>query len=311
MHEGSQGRRRVSVLLLGTTAAAYAEMAVSADDSKVKLVNGSVEVLKSPPPDTVAFIDLRASPARILAEIDIPSSVIGPPTNVAVSPKEEIALITSAAQIDPADPTKQSPDEKLTVIDLSPLKPSLVARLKTAVGAGPKGAAAVPKVIATLPAGKGAAGVSINKSGSLALVANRSEGTVSVFTITGTTVAAAGKVTVGTPESGPSHIVFTPDGKRALLTRDNDNRVVVLSVDGTKVEPTQREIATGLRPSGVDVASTGDVAVVANAGIAGDASTIAVIDLKLDPPRVVNSVSVGVTPEAIKMSPTASSSPSS
>ena len=50
-------------------------------------------------------------------------------------------------------------------------------------------------------------------------------------------------------------------------------------------------------------ASTGDVAVVANAGIAGDASTIAVIDLKLDPPRVVNSVSVGVTPEAIKMSP--------
>ena len=36
-----------ALLLLGTTAAAYAEMAVSANDSKVKLVNGSVEVLRA------------------------------------------------------------------------------------------------------------------------------------------------------------------------------------------------------------------------------------------------------------------------
>ena len=48
-------------------------------------------------------------------------------------------------------------------------------------------------MIATLQAGKGAAGVAINKAGTLALVANRSEGTVSVFTISGTTVTAAGK----------------------------------------------------------------------------------------------------------------------
>ena len=90
-----------------------------------------------------------------------------------------------------------------------------------------------------------------------------------------------------------------------LVTRDSDYRIVVLSVDGTKVEPTKREITSGLRPNAIDVASTGDVAVVANVGISGsgDASTISVIDLKLEPPRVVNSYSVGVTPEGIKMSP--------
>ena len=44
---------------------------------------------------------------------------------------------------------------------------------------------------------------------------------------------------------------------------------------------------------------------VANIGItgSGDASTINIIDLKLEPPRVVNSYSVGVTPEAMKISP--------
>jgi DNA-binding beta-propeller fold protein YncE len=35
----------------------------------------------------------------------------------------------------------------------------------------------------------------------------------------------------------------------------------------------------------------------------GDADTISVIDLKLDPPRVVNSYTVGQTPEGLKMSP--------
>jgi DNA-binding beta-propeller fold protein YncE len=126
-----------------------------------------------------------------------------------------------------------------------------------------------------------------------------------VFTIAGTTVTPAGKVTVGKPDSGPSHVVFTPDGKRALVTREGDNRIVVLSVDGSKVEPTGREITSGLRPNAIDVASPGDVAVVANVGISGsgDASTLSLIDLKLDPPRVVNSVSVGVTPEGMKISP--------
>jgi len=144
------------LLVAGTAVAAYAEIAISANDAKVKLVNGKVEVQKSPPADTVTFIDLRASPPKVLAEIDIPNSVVGPPTNVAISPKEDIALVASSMQIDAADPTKQIPDDRLTVIDLSPLKPGLVSRLRTAVGAAPKGGGPAPKVVATLQAGKGA-----------------------------------------------------------------------------------------------------------------------------------------------------------
>jgi DNA-binding beta-propeller fold protein YncE len=191
------------------------------------------------------------------------------------------------------------------VIDLSPLKPGLIARLRNVVGAAPKDQPPLPKIVATLQAGMGASGISINKAGTLALVANHAEGTVSVFSINGATVTAAGKVSVGKVDSGPSHVVFTPDGKRALVTREADNRIAVLAVDGSKVEPTSREIAAGLRPKAIDVASTGEVAVVANAGVAGngDASTLSLIDLKLEPPRVVNNYSVGVTPEGMKISP--------
>jgi DNA-binding beta-propeller fold protein YncE len=293
-----------ALLLAGTAVAAFAQLAVSANDAKVKLVDGKVEVQKSPPADTITFIDLRASPPKVLAELEVPNSVVGPPLNVAVSPKEEIALVASNMMIDPADATKQIPDDRVTVIDLSPLKPSLVGRIKSAVGLGKNAPAPVPKVLATLQAGKGAAGIAINKAGTLALIANRAEGTVSIFTISGKTVTAAGKVTVGDEKSRPNAVAFAPDGKTALVTLDVDNKIKVLSIDGTKVDVTQREIRSGLRPDAIDIAPKGEIGVVANVGMGGgDADTISVIDLKLDPPRVVNTYTVGQTPQGIKISP--------
>jgi WD40 repeat protein len=293
------------VVAQGRAPAAWAQLAVSANDAKVKLVDGKVEVLTSPTPDTITIIDMRANPPKTLAELEVPNSVVGPPLNVAISPKEDFALVTSNQKIDPADPTKTIADDRVTVIDLAPLKTSLFKRITKAVGVS-KDAVSSPKVLATLQAGQGAAGVSINKAGTLALVANREEGTVSVFTISANTLTAAGKVKVGGEKSGPSSVAFSPDGKRAFVTKDTDNRIVVLAVDGSKVELTTREIAAGLRPTGLDVSAKGDVAVVANLGTGGgDADTISVIDLKLEPPRVVSTYTVGQTPEGIKLSPDA------
>lgn len=291
----------LSVCICASTA--RAQLAVSVNDGKVRLIDGRVEVQKTPQPDTAAIIDLRATPPRIVAQLEVPGSVVGPPLSVAVSPREEIALVTSARRIDPSDPTKQIPDDRVTVIDLTPLKPGIFKRLGSVVGVS-KGPAPMPKVIATLQAGMGASGVSINRAGTLALVANRDEGTVSVFSIKGSTVTAAGKVTVGGEKSGPSHVVFSLDGRHAFVTRDGDNRIAVLSVDGSKVELTKREMAAGLRPYAIDVAAKSAVAVVANMGAGlGDADTISVIDLKADPMRVVNTETVGQSPQGLKISP--------
>jgi DNA-binding beta-propeller fold protein YncE len=263
--------------------AARAELAVSANDGKAILVDGVTTVPPSPKADYVAVIDLAGSLPRVIGEVKVPTSVVGPPQSVAIAPDESFALVTGAMKIDPADPKKTVPDDKLTVIDLK---------------------ASPPVVLQTVEAGKGAAGVSINKTGTLALVANRSEGTISVFAISGRTLSLAGKVDLGNDKSGPSHAVFTPNGKTALVTRDGDNKISVLAIDGSKVEYTKRDVSAGLRPYGIDITPKGDVAVVANIGMGGgDADTISVIDVAATPPRVVETVTVGQTPEGLKLSP--------
>jgi len=283
---------------------ARAEIAVSANDGKLKLVDGKTQVVKDGV-DTVSIIDLAANPPKSIAEIKVPASVVGPPSSVAVSPREDIALVTSAMKNDPADPTKQIPDDTLTVIDLTGRQPGLVQTVAARVKGQNSPPAFQPQVLATLQAGKGAAGVTINKAGTLALVANRSEGSVSAFAIDGKTVTPVGeKVKLGDEKSGPSGIVISADGKTALVTRDGDNKISVLSIDGTKVAYTKRDLSAGMRPYGIDITPKGDVAVVANIGTgSGDADTVSVIDMRMKPPRIVNTVSVGQTPEGIKISP--------
>src|SRR4051794_2649609 len=42
-------------------------------------------------PDTVAIIDLSANPPKLLAELQVPASVAGPPGSVAVAADESLA----------------------------------------------------------------------------------------------------------------------------------------------------------------------------------------------------------------------------
>jgi DNA-binding beta-propeller fold protein YncE len=255
-------------------------LAVSANDNKAVLQNGTVSVVANPAPDTVAIIDLRASPPKVVAEIDAPTSVVGPPLSVAIAPDESFALVTAAMRLEGG---KQVPNNQIAVIDLK---------------------AAPPRVIATLEAGAGVAGISINRQGTLALAANRSEGTVSVFSITGKSITHTGKIKLGDEKSGPSHPAITPDGTMALVTRDGDHRISVLSISGSKVEYTKRDLYPGQRPYGIDICTPGQMAVAANIGVGqGDEDTISVIDLQAKPPRVIETITVGQTPEGIICSP--------
>jgi DNA-binding beta-propeller fold protein YncE len=273
----------VTPLVLASAVPAGAQIAVSSNDNKVLLVNGAVTVVKNPPPDTATFIDLGVSPPKVLAEINVPGSVFGPPFSVAVTPDESLALITASMKIDPADPTKQVPNDRLSVVDLR---------------------ASPPAVIGTLETGKGPSGLSINRQGTLALVANRSEGTVSVFGIQGKTVTGLGTVRIADEKAATGHVAITPDSKLALVTRDGDSMISLLTIDGTKVEYTKRDLSAGLRPYGIDISADGSIAVVANIGRgSGDSDTVSVIDLRANPPRVVETVTVGQTPEGIKLSP--------
>jgi DNA-binding beta-propeller fold protein YncE len=271
-------------LVTAFAASGRAQIAVSSNDNKTVNLNGVNTVVRNPQPDTATIIDIGVSPPKVIAEIPTPGNWQAPPQSVAISPDESIALVTNSSKIDPADPTKTTPDDTMSVIDLK---------------------AAPPKVIATLHAGRGATGVSINRSGTLALVANRGDGTVSVFTISGKTVTPAGAVDLGDPNCGPGLPVFTPDGKRAFVTRNNDHKVSMLSVTGNKVEYTKRDVSANLRPYGIEISPKGDAAYVANIGNGptGSVDTISVLDLTFDTPRMVDSIAVGIVPEGIALSP--------
>ena len=284
---------------------AAAQIAVSANDGKAKLVDGKVQIVKDGI-DTVSVIDLAPSTPRILGEVQAPTSVVGPPTSVAIVPSEEIALVSSAMKIDPANPERQIPDDRLSLIDLKKgaSTPGVIARTRSRVTGTPLPSTS-PEVITTLQVGKGPSGIAINKAGTLALVANRNDGTVSVLSIEGKKVSVIGeRIKLGDERSGPSAIAFTPDGKTALVTRDGDNRISILSIEGTKVVYTGTDMYAGLRPYGLDISAKGDYAIVANFGMgAGDADTLSLIDLARKPPRIVQTVSVGQTPEGVKISP--------
>ena len=276
------------LVIVAGASSASAQIAISGNDNKVLLVNGVVTVVQNPPADTVSVIDLKASPPRVIGEVAAPVSVVGPPLSVAVTPDESLAIVTASNKVDPADPKKQAPNNQVTVIDLK---------------------ASPPKVLATLEAGKGASGISINRAGTLALVSNLVDGTVSVFTIQGKTVTPAGTVEVGGEKAGGGMVAITPDGKWALVSRPLDNKVSILSIEGSKVEYTKRDMLPGQRPVVLDIANNGAFAIAASlaGGPSGDHDSVSLIDLAAKPPRVVDTVGVlGSTAEGLKIAPDSS-----
>jgi hypothetical protein len=131
----------------------------------------------------------------VKAEILMPTSLVGPPTSVAIARDESCALVTAATKIDPADKKKTAPHNIVSVVDRR---------------------ASPPKVIATHETGLAASGVAIARAQTLVLAANRNDGTVSAFSIAGKTLTPTGKIQLGGAKSGPSAVAFTPDGKRRL-----------------------------------------------------------------------------------------------
>ena len=122
--------------------------------------------------------------------------MVGPPVNVDIDPTGSIALVADLVDVvRDGDALKQVPDNKIYVIDLK---------------------ASPPRLAATMTGGKQPSGLNISPSGKMALVANRGDNSISVLSINGTDVKITD--TVAMPDS-VAHVMFTPDGKRALAVR--------------------------------------------------------------------------------------------
>jgi DNA-binding beta-propeller fold protein YncE len=261
----------------------HAQIAVSMIDGKQKMVNGVNTVTGAGDRDSVTLFDFGQFPPKRIASLAVATSLVGPPMAAAISPDESLAVVTAALKLDPSDAKKTVPHNGVSVIDLK---------------ANP------PVVVQTVEAGQGASGVSFSPDGRMVVVANRNEGSLSVFVVSAGRLTKVDTVKVGGVASGPSHAAFTPDGKRLVVTRDGDMFVSIFNVQDGRIAAAGGDITAGIRPYGLALAPNGSFAVVANIGRgSGDADTISVIDLTRAPARTVAFYTVASQPEALAVSP--------
>ena len=275
-------------LAAGLSLRASAQVLIVGNDEKQGWDENAKPILREPGKDTLTVIDIsKPDTPRIASSIPVMNSVVGPPTNLAISPAGDIALVANSLE-----PVVQGwghrlePDNKVFLIDLK---------------ANP------PAVIGTITVGKQPSGMAISAKGDLALVTNRADGTISVLSIRGKDVLVLDAVTVGAPTDQVSAVAITPDGKHALAAKAAANKVALLSIDGQKVTYDKRDLPTGIFPYNVAVAADGKLALTVDNGSGGgsdgNAKTVSVIDLEANPPHVTDHVTVGDSPEGLAISP--------
>jgi DNA-binding beta-propeller fold protein YncE len=254
------------------------QIAVSANDGKQRAADARTEPLTT---DSIAILNLTA-PVRVLAQLNAPASMIGPPAAVALAHDSSFAIVTASQQLDASG--KTVPADIVTVVDLT--HPSR------------------PVVAQTLHAGPGASGVAINAAGTLALVTNAGDDSVSVFAISQRRLAAIGSVSLAA-KSKPLDVAFAADLHSAYVVEQGAGAIVRLTVDGRKVAAAG-SIAVGVQP--YSMALNKELAYVTNLGGRGPPATpgptmgtIAIVDLRAG--RMLTQIDVGVTPEHVALSP--------
>lgn len=276
-----------AALVIAIALPAHAQVMIIGNDEKVEWDDKGKMLHKAPGSDTLGIYDLTSARVKpkLLTALKLESSIMGPPTNLAVHPSGEIALVASSVtQIrDGETGWKPQSDTKVYVIDLKANPPALLSTVEVA---------------------KKPSGLAISKKGDLALVTSRDDNAVSVLSISGKVVKLVENVPVG---DSVSAIAITPDGKRALAAKSTANKIAVLDIDGQKVTYNKVDLPVGTFPYNVVITPNGKLAIVNNNGGNGNADgntdTASIIDLEANPPRVIDYVTLGDGPEGIAISP--------
>jgi DNA-binding beta-propeller fold protein YncE len=157
-----------------------AQLLITGNDEKVSFDENTGKTIMHPAgKDTVSIIDI-ADPVKpkIVANLPLMNTITGPPVNLAITRDRHLALVANSLDwVKDGESWKGVPDNKIYVIDLT---------------------ASPPTQIGTVEAGKQPSGMVINRTGTLALVANRADDSVTVLAIEGKTVKPAGTVSVPT-----------------------------------------------------------------------------------------------------------------
>src|SRR3990172_506364 len=165
----------VVVILTGIASPGYGQLVISGNENKIDLSRGAQQTVPGAKPDSLTFLNFSTFPPAVQHVSGVSNTVIGPPSNVAITPDGRVALVADSLKIDPHDPEKTVPANRIHIVDLT---------------TNP------PKVVGSCTAGQQPSGMSITSNGKQALVAHRADGTVSVLSIDGLNVRQGQQVKV-------------------------------------------------------------------------------------------------------------------
>jgi len=183
----------------------FGQTLIVGNDEKNGVDQNFKPIIREPGHDTLSVIDISNPGApRITATIPLINSVVGPPTNLAIVPPGDIALVANSLMpVIQGWGHRLEPDDKVFIVDLK---------------------ASPPKVIGTVMVGKQPSGMAVSPNGDLALVANRADGTISVLSIHGSEVLVADTVSVG----AAADLVAIPAASVAEAVAQHPARMLVM-----------------------------------------------------------------------------------
>ncbi len=275
----------LAIALAAWPPTARGDLMIVGNDEKVVFDAEGNRSFVAPGKDTILVVDIanREAP-KILASFPLMNSIFGPPVNLAITADERLAIVANSVDwVQDGASWKPQPDTKLYVFNLKTNPPSQVG---------------------TVEVGKQPSGLAINRAGTLALVANRADKSISVLSINGNDVKLVDTVAMGDEVAS---VAFTPDGKRALATKFAAHKIALLTIEGQKVTNAKHDMPVGLWPYNIDVTPDGKIGISADNGNSGSPDghidTVSIIDLEAQPPRVIDRVVVGDAPEGFAISP--------
>ncbi|HXG49451.1 MAG TPA: hypothetical protein VNO52_17645 [Methylomirabilota bacterium] len=264
--------------------AAGPPLLLSGNEGKIDLTPGVATFVPHAPPDSLSILDFSTFPPSVRHLVDVPNSVLGPPSNIAIAPNGRLALIANAVKPEPRNQTNWLPENFVHLLDLAARPPGVVGRVVT---------------------GLQPSGISIRADGRLALVANRAEGTISVLALDGLSATATHTVKVCAPADSVSDVAISPDGRLALASVQKGGYLALLELRADTVSATGRRISVYGQPYRCIITPDGELGLTAGQGYGNglDHDALTVIDLKAAPIRAVDYVPLGAVPESIEISP--------
>jgi hypothetical protein len=83
-------------------------------------------VLRDAPVDSISILDFSTFPTAVEHISGVPNSVIGPPSNIAITPDGRLALIANSLKVEPTWQTNWVPENFVHLLDLTSKPPRVI-----------------------------------------------------------------------------------------------------------------------------------------------------------------------------------------